>query len=229
MYSEFYKKLTELSDEKIAEFSKRTIPCSRPFMGVKIPEIRKLVKEIPLDASDEFLAHEPVAVEEVLARGFMVARLSYEKMISVFDSQVEYLDNWAAVDTFLAALRNTVKGHEKEFFETKISLLLKSNKEYAARAGVVSLLDFYVSSEWLATIFNIVEEMGAREEYYVRMAVAWLVSECFIKFPEETLIYMKGSKLPAWTYNKAISKICDSFRVSKEDKDTLKKMRRKNV
>ena len=84
----------------------------------------------------------------------------------------------------------------------------------------------YVSSEWLDKIFDEVEKLAGREEYYVRMAVAWLVAECFIKFPEETFKYMRRSTLPAWTYNKAISKVCDSFRVKIEMKGDLKKLRR---
>ena len=48
--------------------------------------------------------------------------------------------------------------------------------------------------------------------------MAWLVAECFIKFPSETMEYMWGSSLPARTFNKAISKVCDSRRVDLEVK-----------
>ena len=70
------------------------------------------------------------------------------------------------------------------------------------------------------------ERLAARDEYYVKMALAWLVCECFIKFPEPTLGYLRASHLPKWTFNKAISKICDSYRVEPEMKDLLRKMRR---
>ena len=58
------------------------------------------------------------------------------------------------------------------------------------------------------------------------MAVAWLVAECFIKFPDETFDFLKTTELPKWTFNKTISKICDSFRVEKEVKDYLKTLRK---
>ena len=228
MYKAFYDELVKLSDPKFAEFSKRTIPSERPFIGVKIPEIRKLVKIVPIEATPEFLAHDPVSIEEVLARGFMIARLSYDEMVLAFDLQVSYIGDWCTCDTFCAAIRKTVSKHRKEFYDLKVASLLKTSEEFSTRVGVVLLLG-YVSSEWLSTIFEQVEKLASREEYYVKMAVAWLVAECFIKFPDETMEYLKISKLPTWTYNKAISKICDSFRVEKGMKDTLRKMRRKNV
>ena len=224
-YEQLRQELNANADRKFAEFSKRIIPSSRPFIGVKIPKVREIIKRVSKDKIPEFLAVEPVAIEEVLARGFMIARLPYSKMVSVFDSQVSYIGDWSTCDTFCAAIRKTVSKNREEFFEEKILPLLESREEFRTRVGVVLLLG-YVSSEWLDKIFDEVEKLAGREEYYVRMAVAWLVAECFIKFPEETFKYMRRSTLPAWTYNKAISKVCDSFRVKIEMKGDLKKLRR---
>ena len=59
-----------------------------------------------------------------------------------------------------------------------------------------------------------------------KMAVAWLIAECFIKFPEITYGYLKHSSLEKWTFNKAISKICDSYRVISDTKSKVKQLRR---
>ena len=224
-YEQLRQELNANADEKFAEFSKQIIPSSRPFIGVKIPKVREIIKRVSKDKIPEFLAVEPVVIEEVLARGFMIARLPYSEMVSVFDSQVSYIGDWSTCDTFCAAIRKTVSKNREEFFELKVLPLIRSSGEFSTRVGVVLLLG-YVSSEWLPVIFERVEELASREEYYVRMAVAWLVAECFIKFPEETFKYMRRSTLPAWTFNKAISKVCDSFRVKIEMKGDLKKLRR---
>lgn len=224
-YDQLRKELNANADEKFAKFSKRIIPSSRPFIGVKIPKVREIIKRVPKEKISELLAVEPVAIEEVLARGFMIARLSYPEIISAFDSQVSYIGDWSTCDTFCAAIRKVVSKNREEFYELKVLPLIRSSGEFSTRVGVVLLLG-YVSSEWLPVIFERVEELASREEYYVRMAVAWLVAECFIKFPEETMEYMRRSTLPAWTYNKAISKVCDSFRVKIEMKGDLKKLRR---
>ena len=54
------------------------------------------------------------------------------------------------------------------------------------------------------------------DAYYARMAMAWMISLCFIKFPQKTMEYLKHSTLDNWTYNKALQKTIESFRVDKE-------------
>ena len=228
MYSDFRSKLISLNDEKYRQFSMNGIPCDRPFLGVRIPDIRKLVKEIPRDQLNDFIAETPTAIEEVIARGFAIARLPYEEMMEVFDSQVRLLDNWCTVDTFCASLRKTIKKHEDDFFDRKVASLLMSKNEFGARTGLVCLLDFYVQPDYLPVIYDQIECLINRQEYYVKMAIAWLLAECFIKFPNETFGYLKITKLNSWTFNKALSKICDSYRVNPDTKKQIKLLRRDN-
>lgn len=226
MYQAFRTKLISLSDDRYREFSMRGIPSDRPFLGVRIPDIKKLVKEIPPEDFEEFLDQEPLAIEEVLARSFLIGRLPYEKMLKYYDSQVKLLDNWCTVDTFCASLRKTIKHHESDFLDQKVENLLNSKDEFAIRTGLVSLLDFYVQPDYLALIFDRVEHLKDYDKYYVKMAIAWLLAECFIKFPDETYFYLKASNLPKWTLNKTISKINDSYRVDQNLKEKVKQLRK---
>ncbi|MBQ9019725.1 DNA alkylation repair protein [Candidatus Saccharibacteria bacterium] len=223
----FRDQLASLVDDEYRDFSMRGIPCDRPFLGVRIPEIRKVVEKVPLEDFTELLESTPVAIEEVIARGFLIARLPYAEMLKYFDSQIGYLDNWCSVDTFCASLRKNIKGHKVEFLDAKIEPLLVSREEFAVRAGLVFLLDFYVDFDYLFLIFDRIESLRERDEYYVRMAVAWLLAECFIKYPDETFSYLGRCGLEKWTFNKAISKICDSHRVSEEVKKQVKLLRKK--
>ena len=228
MYQNFRTKLLSLSDEKYREFCMRGIPSDRPFLGVRIPEIRKLVQQIPPQDFQEFLNQEPLTIEEVIARGFLIARLPYPEMLKYYDSQIKLLDNWCTVDTFCAALRKTIKHHETDFLDQKVEKLLKSKNEFAVRTGLVSLLDFYVNPDYLALIFDRTESLKNRDEYYIKMAIAWLLAECFIKFPDETYAYLKISKLSKWVKGKTISKICDSYRVDSSSKEQVKKLRKEH-
>lgn len=218
--------LAMLTDTTYLKVNKTTIPTNWPMLGVRIPDIKKLVQKIPKNEIINYLDFEPENHEEILARGFLIARLPYEKMLKYFDSQVALFDNWCTVDTFCAALRKCVKKNEEDFLERKVKPLLKSHKEFETRTGVVCLLDLFVATNYLPMIFENIEALKDCEEYYVKMAVAWLLAECYIKFPAETEKFMQETKLNNWTYNKAISKICDSYRVSTEDKDKLRGMRR---
>ena len=224
-YQDLKTELALYADDAYREFSKKGIPCDRPFIGVRIPHIRKIVNIIPREKYTEFLKVKPVAVEEVLARGMIICKLSYGEMLKYFDSQITYIDNWCTCDIFCSSLRKLIKNHQAEFLETKVEPLLKSNQEYTTRVGLVILKSSYVEPDYLNLIFDRVESLASRDEYYVKMAIAWLLSECFIKFPAATTGYLAVSHLPKWTMNKTISKICDSYRVDNETKTMLKKMR----
>lgn len=226
-YAEMRTELAKYVDDRYREFVERGTPGEkRPFLGIRMPQIRSVVKKVAPESIPAMLAEEPMIFEEVLARAMLVARLPYAEMLKYFDSQVDYTDSWGSCDTFVAALRPVVKGHLPEFLDAKVEPLLADSREFAVRVGLVALLNFYVQPDYLAMIFDRVEGLAKREEYYIRMAIAWLVAECFIKFPEETLGYLQASRLPKWTFNKAISKMCESLRVAPEVKEYLRTLRK---
>ena len=58
-----------------------------------------------------------------------------------------------------------------------------------------------------------------------KMGYAWMLATMMAKFPDKTLDFMKNHVIDTWTYNKAIQKMLESFRVSKEHKMILKNMK----
>ena len=83
-----------------------------------------------------------------------------------------------------------------------------------------------MKENYIKEIYKIIDNIK-NEEYYVEMAIAWLVAEMYIKFPKETMKYLKNCKLNNFTYNKALQKARESYRVSDEEKEILNKMKRK--
>lgn len=63
------------------------------------------------------------------------------------------------------------------------------------------------------------------EEYYVQMAEAWLIAELTVHEPEVVYPWLAQNDLKYNINGKAIQKICDSFRISEEWKETFKKLR----
>ena len=136
---------------------------------------------------------------------------------------IPYIDNWAVCDIFVAGL----KIKEKEKFYNFIQKYLENNKtEFEIRFGLVSLLDYYIDKEHIQEIFKITDKIK-RDEYYIEMAIAWLISICYIKFPKETEEYLNNNKLSDFAYNKSIQKIIESTRVDEQVKNKLRKMKRK--
>lgn len=112
--------------------------------------------------------------------------------------------------------------HVWEFLQPYLS----SKNEYEVRFGVVMLLDFYIENEYISKVLNLLDNTK-HNGFYAKMAVAWAVSICCIKFPDLTLDYLKHNTLDDFTYNKALQKITESYRVDKETKALIRSMKRK--
>jgi len=89
------------------------------------------------------------------------------------------------------------------------------------------LLDHYICDGYIDYVLWVYEGIKS-EYYYVKMAVAWGLSMCFVKYPEKTKKLIEKGSLDTFTHNKTIQKICESLRVEEDVKKSLKKLR-KNV
>ena len=138
-YKELRSQLAFNADEKYRDFTMKGVPSDRPFIGVRIPIIREIVSRVPKEKISEFIKVEPVAIEEVLARGMLICRLNYDEMLARFDSQVSYIDNWCTCDIFCAGVSKSIKKHRAEFLEQKIDKLIDSKEEFPVRVGLVLL------------------------------------------------------------------------------------------
>ena len=103
--------------------------------------------------------------------------------------------------------------------------MLKSTNLWDIRFALVLLLDYYINDDYIDELYSIIDSIKS-DDYYVEMANAWLISICFIKYPDKTIKYLLNNNLDKFTYNKSIDKICDSYRVDKTYKDELKKLKR---
>ena len=65
------------------------------------------------------------------------------------------------------------------------------------------------------------------EEYYVNMMIAWYFATALAKQYEDTLPFIEKQKLDKWTHNKSIQKAVESYRITQEQKEYLKTLKRK--
>ncbi len=227
------KELMEMADVKYKEFHKNLCPTMKKEMiGVRIPTLRKYAKKLIVQNEQEKILNEigNEYYEEIMLQG-MIIGLSNEKDIKKIQEQIKKfipkIDNWAVCDTFCAGLKITKKNKEEMW--NFLQPYLKSDKEFYVRFGVVMLLDYYIEEEFLLQIFDIfnqIFETSRKEQYYVQMAVAWAIAEAFTKFYDQTKKYLKTSKIDVFTYNKSIQKAIESYRITKQQKEELKKLKK---
>ena len=218
-YEAFKTRLADLAEDEYRTFVTKGVPTDYPLLGVRVPHLRQIAAEIiKNDQAADFLSHDPQSFEELDIYGMVIAALPYEEMLARLDTFIPLIDNWAICDNFVSSLKSITK-HRADFLSTIDNLL--PGPEFSARVALVCLKCYYITPDYLAVIFDRIVATKDREEYYIKMAIAWLIAECFIKFPDETWDFLAAKILPKWTQNKAISKIRDSYRVGRELKSHL--------
>ena len=221
------KKLESLSEYKYKEFSSSLIPNVDNVLGVRTPVLRKLSKEILKDKiCENFLKTNKFKyMEEYMLKGMVIGLLKkpIEEVLVYVKEFVPTIDNWAVCDCFCCSLKIT-KDNLKSMWNF-IAPYFKSDKEFEIRFAYVMLINYYLVDEYIDGVLNLVDEFKD-ERYYSRMAVAWLVSIAYIKYPQKIEKYLKKSKLDIWTFNKSIQKICESLKIDKDIKGKLKQMKR---
>jgi len=221
------EQLFELAEEEYQRFSSALLPNIDNVLGVRLPALRKLAKAIAKGDWREFMATaENQYFEEVMLQGMVLGyvKADIEETLQYTSNFVPKIDNWSVCDSFCNGLKFTKDNMERVW--DFIQPFLCSKEEYEVRFGVVMLLNFYINKEYIERTLEVLDNIK-HPGYYVKMAVAWAVSICYIKFPKETMEYLKNNTLDDFTFNKSLQKITESLRVDKETKMLIKNMKRK--
>lgn len=221
-YQALLDRLAGLSDEAYKAFHQGLIPGAVLSYGVRVPQLRQLAKAVIKQDPAGFLAiTRPGSYEETMIRGFVIAgmKLPMAERLPLVEEFLPLIDNWAVCDTFCGSF-SLKKPEDRARMWDFLQPLFPDGREYYARFAAVMLLGHFVDPEHITQDLALLEAM-TQEPYYIRMAVAWALSVCYVKFPRETLPLLQRQSLCPFTQNKTIQKIRESRRASPEDKAML--------
>lgn len=219
------EKLFEKQDLKYKTFHSKIVPDTHyKIIGVRLPEIRKIVKEINSEKEIyKFLDSKHVYYEEYLIHGLLLSKIKNEdEFYSRLNEYLPFIDNWAICDTASASIKKQAKN--KELLYKNLLVWLNSDKVYTVRFGIVCLLNYFCEPKNTDNLIYIILKIKFGE-YYIDMAVAWLLSVMLVKDYEKTARFLEEKTLPRFIHNKAIDKARDSFRIEKEKKEYLKTLK----
>lgn len=243
MREEVTRQLLALAEPEYRDFNCKLLPNvdKERILGVRVPEIRKVARQIAKKDWKQFLVEWEACeketdgtggavlfYEEVMLQGMVIAaaKMESEERLCYIEKFVPYIDNWAVCDTFCGDLKFADREENRQLVWEFLQSYLTDNREYYLRFGIVMLLGHYIDEVYIDRILAILE--GIRHEaYYVKMAAAWALSMCYIKFPQKTEVLLRQNSLDDFTQNKTIQKIRESYRVPKEDKRRLIALKRK--
>ena len=224
-YELFIKYLYSYQDIDYLKFHSKLVK-DKFIIGIRIPILKKIAMEISKSNYDDFIKYNRhKSYEEDMIYGLILGYIKcpFKELINYLKVFIPYNDNWAVNDTVCSNLKAFKNNLDEGFIF--INELLNTNSPWSVRFALVLLLDYYINDKYIDKLFNIIDNIDTNE-YYVMMANAWLISICFIKYPDKTMKYLLNNNLDKTTFNKSIDKICDSYRVSNDIKINLKKLKR---
>lgn len=219
-------RLEALAEPGYREFASSLIPNIDNLLGVRLPALRRIALELARGDWRAWLRQaENDHFEETMLQAMVIGYgdMDAEERLRHIAAFVPRIDNWSVCDRFCLGLKFAAVNQASVW--AFIQPYLKSEREYDVRFGVVMLLEHFIDEQYIAETLRLLD--GVRHEgYYAKMAVAWAVSICYVKFPALTEDYLAHSALDDFTFNKALQKIGESFRVDASAKARVRAMRR---
>jgi 3-methyladenine DNA glycosylase AlkD len=222
---EIKKEIENLSDADNKEFFEKLNPTCKPSAGVRIPQLRKLAQKIAKEDYKWFLENNPLDTFEMESlQAFVIGYVKDDigTILSYLKDFIPKVHDWSVNDSLCQTFKIARK-YQKETWD----LLMKfkdSKKEYEVRVVAIMMMSQFLNEEYIDRVIEVLNSLYAKE-YYSQMGVAWAVATAMAKFPDQTYKYMvsKDNYLDDWTYNKALQKMKESFRVDNTIVDKIKK------
>ena len=215
------ERLFSLQDKEYQRFSASLLPNIDNVLGVRLPVLRKLAKELIKQNYTDFLSQDCVYMEEAMLQGMLIGLIKDEpENILIFVNKfLPKINCWSICDSFCCGLKFTK--NNMDLVWNYIVPLASSDDEYKVRFSLVMMLNYYINEQYIDRVLEIIKKTR-HEGYYAKMAAAWTLSLCYIKFPDRVYWLLKNSDLDEEIKNKTIRKICESYKVSKADKEKVK-------
>ena len=219
--------LLKQAENGYQKFTAKLIPTSHNIIGVRMPFMRDLAKQIVNDDWQEYLkTADDYCFEEVMLQGLVIGLVKIDVPIRLeyIRKFISKIDNWSVCDSFCIGLKFAKKNQQEVW--SFIEPYSYSEKEYEVRFSIIMMLSHFINEDYIDRVLESCQNVS-HDGYYAKMGVAWALSVCFVKFPQKTLEVFKSRKLEKKTHNKAIQKCIESFRVKDEEKLVLRALKQK--
>lgn len=223
--STIQERLFALQDEGYREFIANLIPNvdKARIIGVRTPALKALAKELKGTAeATQFSAVLPhTYFEENNLHSLIISQSNdIDEVLSSVERFLPYVDNWATCDS----LSPPVFAKFKDHLLVPVRRWLTASHEYAVRFAIRVLMDHFLADTFSFEYLDLVASVD-RDEYYIKMMVAWYFATALTKRYEDVLPWLEKHKLPVWNHNKAIQKAIESRVVTDEQKAYLRTLK----
>ncbi|MBF1155534.1 MAG: DNA alkylation repair protein [[Eubacterium] sulci] len=214
-------RLMDLKDEEYKAFNSKLIPNvdESLVIGVRVPALRKLEKELRTEDLGDWLSDLPHKyLEENTLHGIVISNMkSQEDCLFILEEFLPYIDNWATCDI----INPKVLAKDKDGFLSCIKSWIRLEHLYTSRFGMEMLMSYFLDDEFKEEYLELPASVKS-EEYYLNMMIAWFFATALAKQWDSAIVYLENNRLSKWTHNKTIQKAIESYRISPEQKEYLR-------
>lgn len=217
--------LRELGKEGNATFVASLNPGIPHVLGVRLGDMRRLAKQIASSDWESYLdSAGDYYMEERLLHGLVLGAITPDEDVEIYLNRVtnfvHQINCWSVCDSFrFAGGKRYFTQHEHRFWDY-LTAMMQRSETYTIRFGVVMTLTYYIKEVYIDRLLECYAAIR-HPDYYVKMAVAWALSVCYVKFPQQTYDLLSRGTLDAETLQKTVRKINESLRVDKASKQIV--------
>ena len=211
-------------NESYAAFNQRIVNTKMPVIGVRVPDLRRLARELAPDMSaadiSKLLTAQNKSFDYVLLCGLLIThvRIDDQTAIDLTKQYLPHVDSWAHIDVFVEKKRRFAG----EIWWDFALECLQSEAEFTVRYSVISLMTNFLDEAHIDQVFAALRNVK-HDGYYVKMALAWLYATAAVHFFELALAELENGHIDAWTRNKAYQKMRESRRFTTEEQEIILK------
>lgn len=212
-------------DEEYAKFQAKLTPgvSEAEIIGVRTPILRQMAKKWAKRADvGAFLDELPHRYyDENNLHGFIISEeKNYAAALDRVDRFLPFVNNWATCDL----LSPKAFGKNRVLLKKEIPRWVADEKPFTVRFGIEMSMSHFLDEDFDESLLALVASVS-REEYYVKMMVAWYFATALAKQWKAAVPYLENRVLERWTHNKTVQKAVESFRITEEEKAFLKKLK----
>lgn len=214
------------ANEKNMAFMSKLVPNVEPerVLGLYSADLKAIAKKYADNEHiDGFLGNLPhFYLEQNTIHGLIICGIKdYDKCVESLDKFLPYVDNWATCDS----MRPKVFSKNRERAKKDVLRWIRSDLPYTARFGAEMAMTYYLGADFDVELAEAVKSINI-DHYYVKMMVAWYFATAVAKNRDYAVGVIGSGTLDTFTHNTAIKKAIESYRVTDEEKNLLKTLKR---
>ncbi len=223
------RELEAIAEADYKTFSASLIPGVENLLGIRIPILRDMAKKLAKEDWKGCMEWEDTLYfEETMLQGLVLgyAKAPVDEILEYAKGFIPKVNNWSVNDTFCSNFKIARKEPKKvwDFLMT----YKDSHDEFETRVVAVMLMDHFLDDAHIDDVLRVLRELEIAG-YYTSMGVAWAYATAWAKYPEKTKAYLLAHPIDAETYHKTLRKCLESYRISDEDKDWIRRVELRNI